>query len=795
MINLFDLSISMAGNKLFNEKANHEGSTSGRNRSDAIRKAIDPTEVLHDDVQDKTPMKMLIAQEMSRDMENKRKTPNVIAKLMGLEDSMPAVTPIKRNIQHGGSFRSHSVVRTLMDHQLPQVGYSRRSKSGEFHSYDFDNKDYDISQESRERQEKRMSLVREKFMEAKRLARDEKLLESKEFHDALEILNSNRELFLKFLEEPNSLFAKDFKEVDSIRAPAQAKRITVLKPSKTVEGKSENQLKQHKDDGGWERHYTPWSSNVVHHPRNEKLSQPTRIVILKPSPRKHSEMKGTEAPIGSSPEPPKGRVYHGGLKGGNQVDSRELAKQITLQMCESLSRRHRQDESLLSSVFSNGYVGDDSSFNGSDGCAEEEDNYISDSEIASSWDYTCNRYGSPYSHSSLSRDCYSPESSVIREAKKRLSERWTLVATNGLYQEKLQERSSSTLGEMLAIRELKRENRSDVRSMGSRSCGREEDFSMPGACLSIVRTKDDNGGDGSNCHLARSKSVPSSSSTFDNISSNSDEITKPRSGKTSFKGRVSSLFFSKNRKGGREKSASSSLESSQGVSAIIEADIAAKKHEDSGIVRNFSPGENFQGNFEAASGVSSSITELKNDKQDETRTTTKVTREEPEGPSSENQERITEKFVENQDHPSPTSILDAPFADDSSNTSSLKPETINNSETPLKPTPIESIARTLSWDDSCSEASSPSHPFKLATTLSKAGEHVIEDLLFAQNLLSASGLFKNRPSFVFDGWHMPDTPLDSQLLDKLLDRDEEDAKSRRGDRTKGFSSTASISCC
>ncbi|GJQ93105.1 hypothetical protein Tco_0004244, partial [Tanacetum coccineum] len=43
-----------------------------------------------------------------------------------------------------------------------------------------------------------MALVRETFMEAKRLSTDEKLRQSKQFEDALEFLSSNKDVFLKF---------------------------------------------------------------------------------------------------------------------------------------------------------------------------------------------------------------------------------------------------------------------------------------------------------------------------------------------------------------------------------------------------------------------------------------------------------------------------------------------------------------------------------------------------------------------------------------------------------------------
>ncbi|KAI4341622.1 hypothetical protein MLD38_026321 [Melastoma candidum] len=84
--------------------------------------------------------------------------------------------------------------------------------------------------QSRSKHEKKMDLVRQKFVDAKRLVTDEKLRHSREFHDALEVLSSNRELFLSFLQEPYSLFSGNLYKFQSL--PRETKRITILRPSK-----------------------------------------------------------------------------------------------------------------------------------------------------------------------------------------------------------------------------------------------------------------------------------------------------------------------------------------------------------------------------------------------------------------------------------------------------------------------------------------------------------------------------------------------------------------------------------
>ncbi|GFZ17640.1 methyl-coenzyme M reductase II subunit gamma, putative [Actinidia rufa] len=200
-------------------------------------------------------------------------------------------------------------------------------------------------------------------------------------------------------------------------------------------------------------------SNTGFSPPNRRVddnpTQPTQIVVLKPSPGKPHVGKSAVSPPSSSPRVLHGEEFCGEPEDDDARESREVAKEITRQMRESLSG-HRRDETFLSSVFSNGYIGDESSFSKSE--IEYELGNCSDSEVISptprhSWD-CINRFGSPYS-SSFSRASYSPESSVCREAKKRLSERWAMMASNGICHEHVR-RSSSTLGEMLALSDIKK---------------------------------------------------------------------------------------------------------------------------------------------------------------------------------------------------------------------------------------------------------------------------------------------------------------------------------------------------
>ena len=544
-----------------------------------------------------TPMKMLIAQEMSREPQSEQKPSNVVAKLMGLD-----TLPVQKS--------------SLTAKRSSQEGYSHKSLSGEFWGYRqqedssyhktlqsdtkscaHDNKFKDVHEvwqlPSRNTQfkdkppqnrrydenpiEKRMALVHQKFTEAKRLATDEKLLQSKQFQEALEVLSSNRDLFLKFLEEPNALFSKYLPESQNVSPASQTRRITVLKPSKTTEPKGEAQERKllhpaveagdHDTNLNWKSSTSP---NFVHH-KPESIPQPTRIVVLKPNPGMSHERKEVVASAVTS-KPFEGREFYGSLEPDESTEPREIAKEITRQMQEHM-RSNQKDEITISSTLSNGYVGDDSSFTRSenDYIKEECDN-ASDSESVTptsrhSWDYSF-RLGSPFSVSSFSRAGYSPEPSVIKEAKKRLSERLAMVSSNGINQEQSQpRRSSSTLGEMLAIAEVKKEEGADTLTTSSRrSFGGEQEQKASAAYLSIGGMKEECSED-SHANLARSKSVPASSSVYEHIGlreevPNSrisksivpkDVVAKSKSGMSSFRGKVSSLFLSRIKKAGREK--------------------------------------------------------------------------------------------------------------------------------------------------------------------------------------------------------------------------------------------------
>ncbi|KAJ0967377.1 hypothetical protein J5N97_024294 [Dioscorea zingiberensis] len=701
MMNMFDLSAGMPGTKLLTDRAHRDGSPTRRYRSDPVKKLPDPVGVhienktmINESRQSSpskksgaTPVKMLIAQEMSKETESKRRPPSVVAKLMGLE-ALPLQQPLLTNQRilyedysyEGAVQHSHQEEDVYFSSPLPSRTQSyvhEKEYKDVYEVWQQPSRITCIKDQLQQRgrsnensNEKRMALVRQKFMEAKRLATDEKLLHSKEFQDALEVLSSNRDLFLKFLEEPNSLFYKHQNEIQTVPPPAQTRRITVLKPSKAIEEEAMNQARIRQSPPGEREHYKGKNKHrrcsSLDNLKTENLSQPTRIVVLKPSPG-----KGLATNRISSPKSLDERDLCRNFEADEAIGSRDIAKEITRQMRESVNS-NRRDDSLLSSVLSNGYVGDESSFNRSEQYIEEAGGNLSDSEIVTptsrcSWDYM-NRYGSPYSFSSISRASYSPESSVIREAKKRLF-----------------------------LREM---GFGGIKWSWSRANSSQAEFK----------------------HISK-PTIPT-------------EEGKSKNGKSSFKGKVSSLFFSRNKKSGKEKSipslAGPDVDLIPETVRLLASDDVSKGPEERSIVPSLEK-----------AGTS-------------------------ESPS------------ENQEQPSPVSVLEAKFEDDSNSNvpQSSKNPHVGHLQALSRSPPIESLARSISWDDTYMETSTI-NPSKLSKAVFKADEEEEERNDFVHKLLSSNGLDNKNSKTVFSRWHSLESPLDQMLVDSFLGQKDDNAKCKR----------------
>uniref|UniRef100_A0A1J3K3H1 DUF4378 domain-containing protein n=1 Tax=Noccaea caerulescens TaxID=107243 RepID=A0A1J3K3H1_NOCCA len=764
MVNLFDLGTAVNGNKLLTDKPHRDGSSLSRSRSDVTRtpspsyKGRSEADLIMPDLRRSasskvsgTPMKKLIAREMSKEVEPKQSPTNVVAKLMGLE-TLPQLE-LETATQQRSKSRSysHSSPNQAVDNEVQKYEELSREFKDVYEMWQSPQK-VSRSRDSSPRKGRydestTEKLVRQKFAEAKRLVTDENLHQSKEFQDALEFLSSNKDLFVKFLQESNS-FSQHLSDLQHVPHHSEAKRITVLRPSKTVEtekfvvqGRKNKQvikkLASSSQESGWRNRDLGYSSSYVNRGTEEHPVQPTRIVVLKPSLGKSLDIKA----VSSSPSSPRGLHSGAYFDELGDVETKEVAKEITRQVRENLMGHHR-NETQSSSVLSNGYNGDDSSFNKSDN--EDPVGNLSDCEIMSppsrhSWDCP-NRFESPFSPSSFSRASFSPESSVCREAKKRLSERWALMSVTGSTQphHKRVPRTSSTLGEMLALSETKV-------TTGSYEESNEvaPETRASTSCITTDLSQVEMANDSLNI-LARSKSVPVVRLNGEPSVSGTSNAQAPReltqTGSLKSPWKVSNLFFFKNKKASKEKRDPSQHSS---ISQIATPSSVTP------------PGEDC---------VPPDATQQQSIAPEEEELTT------PKPLAAGN-------TSENQDQPSPISVLFPPFEEEAASTPECSGSTklwttAQGEETSLKSNlidkspPIGSIARILSWDDDSS-----------TDNISKPAMGVHEDedwYVFIETLLTAAG-FSRGCTVSYDPlmsrWSLPNSPLDPSLRDKYTTLD------------------------
>lgn len=438
-----------------------------------------------------TPIKKLLEEEMSRKSDSKRRSPSVIARLMGLDGLPPQQSSHKQQKKSLENYTQRMVLTEKAQRNNASYGRrsSRKSSKDEQEFKDvfevldpskMDSSSYSSRGTTHSKlTAAEMAFIQQKFMDAKRLSTDEKLQNSREFHDAIEDLDSNKDLLLKYLQQPDSLFTKHLHDLQGV--PSQSHcgqtRISAMKPShpphcgtsglgSNIERQTalKNRRKSHVDPAS-HSHGKHGAQNPVELSKiqldqiDEPAILPTRIVVLKPNlGRTQNSIKNTSSPQYSraSPlecrkhtEPPgiKNRevVSYGKKKFPDDAgpsryksrESREIAKEITRQMRESFGNGSM---SFSTPAFI-GYARDESSPNMSENeSASESEETTVTSRNSVDWS---NRYRP-------SSSC-STESSVSREARKRLSERWKMTHKSvdmGIVSR------SNTLGEMLAIPDM-----------------------------------------------------------------------------------------------------------------------------------------------------------------------------------------------------------------------------------------------------------------------------------------------------------------------------------------------------
>ncbi|KAL4021769.1 hypothetical protein IC575_020585 [Cucumis melo] len=490
------------------------------------------------------PVKKLLADEMSKETEMKKRSPNIIAKLMGLdgmpptrcannrqkcpsEGSSPRCISKEKVGRRGTYFDGQVTKRSSKDQQEFKDVFEvlETSKTGQSRNPDQGTGYFEVT-------ESEMAFIRQKFLDAKRLSTDEKSQDSREFHDALDALESNRDLLLKFLHQPGSLFTRhlhDLQDVGSCSVRGCLPAIESLDNRKhdypgfrdnsdrgTPPKNRSKSINNHSSysDSSFSAHSS--KSSQILESKDELDHLPTRIVVLKPNIGKvqnarniifqaHSfeecsdlgELKTVERTNkefrGKKDSLDKKVVSRHSCK-----ESREIPNGKTRQM------RNEVSVSPLNSTCSNfqGYAGDESSCSLS-GNESSEEPVVRNVNLKSSSNLNMGYRQSSSRHK---------ESSISREAKKRLTARWR---SSRISEDKGVVSRGSTLADMLAA------NAKEVTLADSYAQIAEEGFAgkfsndvQPGKKVEPFGISSNDGWKDGSIKLTRSRSLPASSIGF-----------------------------------------------------------------------------------------------------------------------------------------------------------------------------------------------------------------------------------------------------------------------------------------
>ncbi|QHO23515.1 hypothetical protein HN51_047214 [Arachis hypogaea] len=336
---------------------------------------------------------MLKAEENSN-----HKQPNVVAKLMGLDEALPrgeANLFLERKHEKCYSQHIYGHLRSPLKHwQVEDSVKDKEMVHDVLHSR---------TEQNAHNQDK-MALIHQKFMEAKLMSR-----KSKKFEDGFKVLSSNNDALIRLLDSQNLY------DLRRSASPAETELITLLRPAKTLDNNNRSsRMEKKKKNEGMEK-------NLEH---NVPV-QSTRIVVLKPSSGKTNDLKAMYSPKTSLPE-------------DDFFESRKVKRELTCQC----------DETLFECSSNKSYYNykDRRSFSDLDATMSQLPRH--------SWDHSL------YSTRSLDRVTCSPESPVCIEAKSRLYERWIMMMTSSNtkfhHQEQIHVKRRSTLGELLSLSQRKK---------------------------------------------------------------------------------------------------------------------------------------------------------------------------------------------------------------------------------------------------------------------------------------------------------------------------------------------------
>ncbi|CAO2839600.1 unnamed protein product [Amaranthus hypochondriacus] len=467
-------------------------------------------------------MKKLSADEMSKETESGRRSPSLVARLMGL-DGLPAPHNINKkqkrlsdNNQKGSSSAGVSKYSKPVD--------SRHRKNAraplQFKDvYEVKDGSYMATRSTASRAppdhnsyEDEIAFVRQKNMDAKRLSADERLHHSKEFDDAPDVLKSNKNLLVRYLQEPDTLFLKHIHTLhnspESYHGSMQGgySKNTVKCNIDVIEYQA-GEVSQKIDishsykgrSSCYNKTYDKRATDLRKLSFSDELnvdtsSVPTKIVLLKPNLGKTRNISES-ALANTTCDPKSDSVFYRDNYGRKSEEAKELARGVTRQMKNKLGI----DSFNIPSFGYKGYSADESSYDTS----ENDSSDGSEMTFVSSFT-SCNRTVRRKSSS-----VHYMESSVNTEAKKRLSERWK---STHRFQGLGESSKSSTLADMLAIPDVDIRPQSPEITFGRdkcfHRCGRSDGTTELNTPLGI--SSRDGWKDGSLQNLSRSKSLPTS---------------------------------------------------------------------------------------------------------------------------------------------------------------------------------------------------------------------------------------------------------------------------------------------
>ncbi|MQL82857.1 hypothetical protein Taro_015340 [Colocasia esculenta] len=424
-----------------------------------------------------TSIKMLIDQEITRGMQPRRRSPGVVAKLMGLDSLPTQQTQFMRkesvSCLHKGSSEGFLRKQLSYDFEDPQNYFEDVFEVMETKmTEEPGNWPVQKSSSKTRQKQRKIDYIRQKFMDVKRLSTDEKLQNSKQFSEALEVLESNKDLFLKLLQEPSSLFIKHLEEYQSSSTTPEASHIMILKSyiteyeindlhwiserkaekrthfKRNIVDKYENDFVSH----CIKEHNISLAKKLLKNKlerKTDSTSHPTNIVVLKPSLenvqekachenlqfgycdyRRHREVRRSVTRERFPEFQEQQKFADDVVVTQRSKGSREIAKKISRHMINTVPHGSVETYGLEHNVYPryrHSHRTPGASTFMDSGTRRRSSNWLEKSHSLA----------------------YSTETSVIREARNRLSERWKMIHKSREIGPADQD--TSTLGEMLAL--------------------------------------------------------------------------------------------------------------------------------------------------------------------------------------------------------------------------------------------------------------------------------------------------------------------------------------------------------